>query len=755
MTTLKKLANISYTPGTPYVPGNPGQAYQPGYYKTAYSEVKTPVYGFTRVAYGDFSNYHGGPPLVGSSTGLWLYGVIGYTSSTETTKTWVPAVPYVAPTPPIAAKPGVFAETGMGWNSGADTLAGGATNTAFTFKVPATSVGVVVGLTESSISGDYKLIGHGLYASHGKLTVIENGVADPYPVAYSGGDLLGVQRLGGAISYSRNGVVFKTTPSTLDGYVFGTAALYMAGDSVVDAKFRDANATSTTTMLPMSGIGYAGVYAQALNTMLPLETMASGRRLDGVQAFMLPLLSFASNRASGHSLASMEPLTSAGTGQQYTAHSAASMQPLVSLGANKPYGTSAVSMLPLTGTGNEGMLAPAYAMSYGSFAYLLGAGHGLTGEVGSSAASMLPLKSISADHPYGSSEVSMEPMTSQLGNFVTANTCSLTAPMQRVYGTGHDSTGENSAVLTAPSPTLAMYGGASASLSAPFGVLSITATSVGWGKSALAAPMATLVSDGRVSGMANAALAPPMAKMVGYSGAVCDVTLTGRPTLVATGTTGAIGGATLTCPLFALVAEATAENHGSANLIAPSPRMVDTAQAWLVAPMARLVAIGSATVAVDYEAYSINLTHSDPEATDEVTRYTNFPFERIVRYQGSYFGMAADGLYLLEGTTDDGEDIAYAVQTATTDFGSPMKKTAVSAYLGARFGPAATVSLYAGEKDPHAYHYSTPRDARAQNHRQRFGRGIKERYLSIGVSGTDALELDSIEFEIATMTRRL
>ena len=84
-----------------------------------------------------------------------------------------------------------------------------------------------------------------------------------------------------------------------------------------------------------------------------------------------------------------------------------------------------------------------------------------------------------------------------------------------------------------------------------------------------------------------------------------------------------------------------------------------------------------------------------------------------------------------------------------------MKKTAVSAYLGARFGPAATVSLYAGEKDPHAYHYSTPRDARAQNHRQRFGRGIKERYLSIGVSGTDALELDSIEFEIATMTRRL
>ena len=404
---------------------------------------------------------------------------------------------------------------------------------------------------------------------------------------------------------------------------------------------------------------------------------------------------------------------------------------------------------------NEGMLAPAYAMSYGSFAYLLGAGHGLTGEVGSSAASMLPLKSISADHPYGSSEVSMEPMTSQLGNFVTVNTCSLTAPMQRVYGTGHDSTGENAAALTAPSPTLAMYGGASASLSAPFGVLSITATSVGWGKSALTAPMATLVSDGRVSGMANAALAPPMAKMVGYSGAVCDVTLTGRPTLVATGTTGAIGGATLTCPLFALVAGATAENHGSANLIAPSPRMGDTAQAWLVAPMARLVAIGSATVTVDYEAYSINLTHSDPEATDEVTRYTNFPFERIVRYQGSYFGMAADGLYLLEGNTDDGAPIEWALRTGTTDFGKSQKKNTASGYVGGRLGPSTTFTVLTGEKQENNYPYTTPRGSTAQNYRQKFGRGLDARYYAFQLEGDGELEIDDLDIEVVMRTRRI
>ena len=91
--------------------------------------------------------------------------------------------------------------------------------------------------------------------------------------------------------------------------------------------------------------------------------------------------------------------------------------------------------------------------------------------------------------------------------------------------------------------------------------------------------------------------------------------------------------------------------------------------------MGQLTFIGTAVVAVTYEAYAVNLQHKGTDSpVDEITRYTNFPFERIVRYQNSYFGVAADGLYLLEGTTDHATPattIPWEFKTHLTDFENP------------------------------------------------------------------------------------
>ncbi|WP_157979254.1 hypothetical protein [Rhodoferax ferrireducens] len=331
----------------------------------------------------------------------------------------------------------------------------------------------------------------------------------------------------------------------------------------------------------------------------------------------------------------------------------------------------------------------------------------------------------------------------------------LTGTFPALYATGRDSTGEQAANLGAPRPTLIAFGGANAKLSSPSPTLDITATTTNWGQATLAGPAPALSASGTVYAMAQAILSPPMATLLGYSGAVCSITLTGHPTLQASSTTGSIGGAALTCPLFELTASATAQNHGSANLLAPSPRLGATAQAWLVAPGATLTAIGHAVVAATYEAYAINLNHDDPAAHDEVTRYNNFPFTQIVRYQGSYFGVAADGLYLLEGTTDDGATIPWAFKTAMTDFESPFLKTVVSSYFGGRLGPAATIDLHVGEDGATSYSYATPRSDHAQTYRQKFGRGLKSRYYALGAAGAGTLELDNIEFETLNSTRRI
>lgn len=332
-------------------------------------------------------------------------------------------------------------------------------------------------------------------------------------------------------------------------------------------------------------------------------------------------------------------------------------------------------------------------------------------------------------------------------------------PALTLSATAHNSLGENGISAIAPSLTLSAYGGGNASMALPMLSLSIEGTVQGLGQSETTLPLLTLSASGTVAGTAASALTMPTPTMIGYSGAVCSITLASGLTIEAAGTIGSVGNAAVTLPMFELAASATAQNYGSADLLLPSLQPGVTAQAWMALPGLKLTAIGTATITATYEAYALNLNHvgvrQGESVTDEMTRYTEFPFTHVVRYRNSYYGVAAGGLYLLEGTTDAGDEIAYAVQTAKTDFGTSGKKTVVSAYMGGRIGAEETVSLIAGDKTPVAYEYATPRGVLAQNHRQKFGRGIKDRYYAIGVAGTEEFELETLDLEINELTRSI
>ena len=338
---------------------------------------------------------------------------------------------------------------------------------------------------------------------------------------------------------------------------------------------------------------------------------------------------------------------------------------------------------------------------------------------------------------------------------LTGGVAELATPSPTLSAIARDSTGDYAASLTAPRPTLTAFGAATALATAPKPTLASGGTVVAMGSASVASPSVLVQSEGRVSAMVSADLRAPSASLIGYGGAVVSVTLSGKATVEASGTTGGIAGASLECPLFQLSAEATAQNYGSASLIAPSPEIGRTVQAWVAAPAARLTAIGTAVVTATFDAYVVNLMHRGGSTVDEVTHYTNFPFTHVVRYQNSYYGVNSTGLYLLEGTTDDGDPIEWAVQTAMEDFGSPRRKTVDSVYIEGRLGAATTVSLQSGEKTPNTYSHTTPRGATAQNHRQKLGRGVKERYHALGLAGDGEFELDAVEFNERETNRRI
>lgn len=332
-------------------------------------------------------------------------------------------------------------------------------------------------------------------------------------------------------------------------------------------------------------------------------------------------------------------------------------------------------------------------------------------------------------------------------------------PMFELDAAGHDSTGENAFDGVLSMMTLTAHAGASASLVLPLIALDAAVTGTALIQVDLTIPMLALDASGVGSPFTvTADLAIPRMAIESYFGGGAQMALP-LLSLDASITAGGLLTAALTIPMIALDAAGTRQNYGSIVLTLPMLVPMASATADLLLPMVQLDAAITATVSVTYEAYSVNLTHSGENTTDEVTRYTNFPFERIVRYQNSYFGMAADGLYLLEGTTDFAlpapTAIPWNAKTAISDMGAGELKTVVSAYFGGRLPPAATVTLHVGEKSQHAYAYTTPRGPGVQNHREKFGRGLKTRYFALQVAGNGPMELDDITPEIQNMTRRI
>lgn len=332
-------------------------------------------------------------------------------------------------------------------------------------------------------------------------------------------------------------------------------------------------------------------------------------------------------------------------------------------------------------------------------------------------------------------------------------------PMLTLDAAGHDSTGENAVDYTLPMLTLQADFGATVNAILPALLLDAQTTGAALLTSDVSLPMITLDAAGTGSPWSiTADITLPALALDAYFGGGASVRLP-MLTVDISSTAGGTLSAEIVLPMLTADIRATLQNYGWVDVALPMIRPAGSMVFDIVLPMLTLEAVVTAIVTATYEAYAVNLGHlpkRNVEPVDEMTRYTNFPFTQVLRYKNSYFGVGADGnLYLLEGTVDVATPIPWAFRTAVTDFDSTTKKTIASGYFSGRFGPASAIALYSGEDGGTTYSYSTPRDALAQNHRQVFGKGLKERYYALGASGTGVLDLDKIELDVRNLTRRI
>lgn len=377
----------------------------------------------------------------------------------------------------------------------------------------------------------------------------------------------------------------------------------------------------------------------------------------------------------------------------------------------------------------------------------------LTSRTGGSALLSVPLLTLEATGNYSlDATLPMLTLESRSGSIVA-----MTLPMLSLLATGHDRANALDADL--PMFTLEAQGGAALDLTLPALTLTASGTVVNLGTLAQPLPMLTFDGSATITQLGRLSSTLP-AMLLAAAGGAAGAPMLPRLTLAGSGTVGSVASLSAVLPVFELDASGDIENFGGLDASLPALMMVPSGRADMALPGFTLTAIGHAVVTVTYDAYATNLQPGEG-MPHQVTQYTNFPFNQIVRWGDSYYGVADDGLYLLGGDTDYASPTATAIpwrmQTALTNFGSRQKKAVRQSFIHGRLGPSVTAKVAVGEGTEQSYAALIERGSGAQAHRIKYGRGLKGEFWRFELADTagSQFDLDGWEHDPAESERRI
>jgi hypothetical protein len=140
--------------------------------------------------------------------------------------------------------------------------------------------------------------------------------------------------------------------------------------------------------------------------------------------------------------------------------------------------------------------------------------------------------------------------------------------------------------------------------------------------------------------------------------------------------------------------------------------------------------------------------------TEAVTEYTNYAFNSFSKLGDRYIAAGHDGLYELDGDTDDGELIISKMMSGYLQLNEKKLFGIKGAYVAIRGGGRFYLKLISG--DGREYVYELRAQPNLMTTKVRVGKGIKTTYMAFELvtEGQD-FDLDSIEFIPMTSGRRV
>lgn len=141
--------------------------------------------------------------------------------------------------------------------------------------------------------------------------------------------------------------------------------------------------------------------------------------------------------------------------------------------------------------------------------------------------------------------------------------------------------------------------------------------------------------------------------------------------------------------------------------------------------------------------------------TGAVSRYENFDFDEFRVIDGKLHGINAEGLFLLDGDTDNGVPIDASFSLGKSAFGTPNVKTLLSAYITGQSKLPLKMRVRS-EQGTFVYDADTQADLN-KNMRIKLGRGLRSAFYGLEVynrAGAD-FEAGTVRFDVFEGTRRI
>jgi hypothetical protein len=175
------------------------------------------------------------------------------------------------------------------------------------------------------------------------------------------------------------------------------------------------------------------------------------------------------------------------------------------------------------------------------------------------------------------------------------------------------------------------------------------------------------------------------------------------------------------------------------------------------------VGIGTGLQSEVYVAYAVD-SYLEPITPDAFvlnienfarSEYSNYALDSMIQVDGKQYGCDANGLYLLEGSDDDGTDIVQVFQTGLYDNGISNKKNAPNLWLACECLGKVQIRPIHDYEDMGDPLFIEGEEGTAETKRVQLPLGPLSRYWGFEIRTIDnsILNIDNIEYDLDVSTR--